>query len=177
MELFTSKSQTRWGKSLPAAPMWWTSGTSLPSQPQPDKYTATYLTSLYDYCERNNSNNYLSCPRDHSIEIVNGNYGRFTITLCNNKVTPSHCLCFVLSIHLTREPKTGQSTATLSLRWLTWLAPATAGSPAPSVRRPSPSTRTPARAQRGTSRRTTSALPTKVNFDWLRPWVDATSPF
>ena len=28
-----------------------------------------------------------SCPRDHSIEIVNGNYGRFTITLCNNKVT------------------------------------------------------------------------------------------
>ena len=28
-----------------------------------------------------------SCPRDHSIEIINGNYGRFTITLCNNKVT------------------------------------------------------------------------------------------
>ena len=27
-----------------------------------------------------------SCPRDHSIEIINGNYGRFTITLCNNKV-------------------------------------------------------------------------------------------
>ena len=144
--------------------MWWTSGTSLPLQPPPDKYTATYLTGLYDYCERNNSNNHLSCPRDHSIEIVNGNYGRFTITLCNNKVTPSHCLCFVLSIHLTREPKTGQSTATLSLRWLTWLVPATAGSPAPSVRRPSPSRRTPARAHRGTSRRTTSALRTKVNF-------------
>ena len=45
---------------------------------------------------------FFSCPRDHSIEIVNGNYGRFTITLCNNKVTPSHCLCFVLSIHLTK---------------------------------------------------------------------------
>ena len=29
-----------------------------------------------------------SCPRDHSIEIINGNYGRFTITLCNNKVAP-----------------------------------------------------------------------------------------
>ena len=119
---------------------------------------------------RNFTNNklslfFFSCPRDHSIEIVNGNYGRFTITLCNNKVTPSHCLCFVLSIHLIREPKTGQSTATLSLRWLTWLVPATAGSPAPSVRRPSPSRRTPARAHRGTSRRTTSALPTKVNFD------------
>ena len=32
--------------------------------------------------------NCASCPRDHSIEIINGNYGRFTITLCNNKVAP-----------------------------------------------------------------------------------------
>ena len=27
----------------------------------------------------------ISCPPDHSIEIINGNFGRFTITLCNGK--------------------------------------------------------------------------------------------
>eukprot|EP00090_Calanus_glacialis_P002161 TRINITY_DN11624_c0_g1_i1.p1 TRINITY_DN11624_c0_g1~~TRINITY_DN11624_c0_g1_i1.p1 ORF type:complete len:393 (-),score=82.52 TRINITY_DN11624_c0_g1_i1:161-1339(-) len=27
----------------------------------------------------------ISCPFDHNIEIINGNYGRFTITLCNNQ--------------------------------------------------------------------------------------------
>ena len=34
----------------------------------------------------------ISCPEDHSIEIINGNYGRFTITLCNGKV--SHTLLY-----------------------------------------------------------------------------------
>ena len=29
----------------------------------------------------------ISCPRDHTIEIINGNFGRFTITLCNGKVS------------------------------------------------------------------------------------------
>ena len=28
----------------------------------------------------------ISCPPDHNIEIINGNFGRFTITLCNGKV-------------------------------------------------------------------------------------------
>lgn len=28
----------------------------------------------------------ISCPTDHTIEIINGNFGRFTITLCNGKV-------------------------------------------------------------------------------------------
>ena len=28
----------------------------------------------------------ISCPEDHTIEIINGNFGRFTITLCNGKV-------------------------------------------------------------------------------------------
>ena len=28
----------------------------------------------------------ISCPADHTIEIINGNFGRFTITLCNGKV-------------------------------------------------------------------------------------------
>ena len=28
----------------------------------------------------------ISCPEDHDIEIINGNFGRFTITLCNGKV-------------------------------------------------------------------------------------------
>merc|ERR1719483_1554573 len=27
----------------------------------------------------------ISCPHEHNIEIINGNYGRFTITLCNTK--------------------------------------------------------------------------------------------
>ena len=34
----------------------------------------------------------ISCPRDHSIEIINGNFGRFTITLCNGKVTQNFSL-------------------------------------------------------------------------------------
>ena len=29
----------------------------------------------------------LSCPRDTKIDVKLGNYGRFTITLCNNQVT------------------------------------------------------------------------------------------
>ena len=28
----------------------------------------------------------IKCPANHKIEIINGNYGRFTITLCNNQV-------------------------------------------------------------------------------------------
>ena len=28
----------------------------------------------------------ITCPPGTSIEIINGNYGRFTITLCNTKV-------------------------------------------------------------------------------------------
>ena len=28
----------------------------------------------------------ISCPLDHNIEISGGNFGRFTITLCNGKV-------------------------------------------------------------------------------------------
>ena len=28
----------------------------------------------------------IRCPANHKIEIINGNYGRFTITLCNNHV-------------------------------------------------------------------------------------------
>ena len=35
-------------------------------------------------CSPNTLN--ISCPEDHTIEIINGNFGRFTITLCNGKV-------------------------------------------------------------------------------------------
>ena len=34
-------------------------------------------------CSPNTLN--ISCPEDHTIEIINGNFGRFTITLCNGK--------------------------------------------------------------------------------------------
>ena len=33
----------------------------------------------------------ITCPREHNIEIINGNYGRFTITLCNNQVKTITC--------------------------------------------------------------------------------------
>ena len=48
----------------------------------------------------------ISCPRDHDIEIINGNYGRFTITLCNKQV--SSCLLSRTYLLVSRLHRTGQ---------------------------------------------------------------------
>ena len=56
-----------------------------------------------------------SCPLDHNIEIINGNFGRFTITLCNGKVREKRAEENVKEViygemnnMFSREPRTGQ---------------------------------------------------------------------
>ena len=60
-------------------------------------------------CSPNTLN--ISCPEDHTIEIINGNFGRFTITLCNGKVKEKWSIKEngrEMNNRLFREPRTGQ---------------------------------------------------------------------